>query len=101
MTTRSWCTSDDCERDTNGESPADLEEGSKDINTNHSGDWVGRGESKRSDRGDAWKDVEEHSGCFGHHLTENPWSLVLEIELPLGDWLGRNNMSSNMALENL
>lgn len=89
----------DGKRDTKSKGPTDLEQGSEDCNSNFGRRGARGGKRERSDRGDTGEDVEKDACGFGHHLTHNPRSLVLEIELPLRNWFGWNNMPGNVTLE--
>lgn len=101
MPTTSGSTGNDCERDTNSKRPTNLEQTAEDRDPNLRGDWVCGGQGERSDRGNTRKDVKEDAGGFGHHLTQNPGPLVLEVEPPLRDGLGRYDMARDMALKNV
>jgi hypothetical protein len=43
--------------------------------------------------------VEKDSSSFSHAFSEDPWTAMLEVELALRDWLGRNNVSGQVLLE--
>jgi hypothetical protein len=45
--------------------------------------------------------VEKNARSLSHTFSEDSGTLVLEIELALRDWLGRNNMSGQVLLKSI
>ena len=101
MPTADWGTGDDGKGDADSEGPTNLEQRTKDRDTYFSGDRVRRCQCERSYRGDTRKDVEEDTCGFSHHLTEDTWTTMLEVQLALRDRFWWYHMACNMALQGI
>ena len=131
MTTGYGCASDNGEGDADGEGPADLENGAKKGNAKRFAGGVGGGKGEGRDGGDSreagvrmsvsvgmfrllfgaivWDfwitgfslHIEEDTSCFSHAFSEDTRTMVLEVELPLRDCLGRNYMPGQVLLESI
>ena len=91
MSTTSRRTRNDRERDSQRESPAHLEEGSK------GGVFFVDCESRHCCN--SWEDVEEDAGGFGHAFTEPSRTGVFEVEFALGDGFGGDDVAGEVFLD--
>ena len=89
----------DCKSNTKGKGPANLK-----YRTEHSCGYskgILKIERHGSNSPNSRQHVEEDPSCLRHHLSQDPWSSMLESEFALGHWLRRNHMSTDMLLKDI
>lgn len=84
---RRGSTRDDSKRDTKTKRETNLHEATKGWDAKSLSGFVVACKSESSDSCAAGKNVEEDTSRFSHAFSQESWSFVLEVQLPLGHGL--------------